>query len=244
VRAAGGLAPSVHRFFWRRALRTLPLYACAVAVGTLARADGWSDSSKGLPYLLFLNSFPGLAGPLSPWGDVCWSLATEWQFYLLLPVVGLLMSTPAWRAAGALTLGLYTAAYFGFVTGQLGPTDMTARDHVTLSVFGRGPAFAAGIGAAWLCMHHGPRLRGALGSRPWLSNGVADLLLLLVLWVLGALLSSVASAGFFYAQAQWPVWHAAGSLLWGAMLLLVLLAPLRCAVLLRSRALRWTGLRS
>lgn len=45
-----------------------------------------------MPYLLFLNSFAGMADVLFPFSNVWWSLATEVQFYLLLPVLPFYMN--------------------------------------------------------------------------------------------------------------------------------------------------------
>jgi hypothetical protein len=64
LQARGG-RPAGWKHFWeRRALRILPLYFCAVAVGTYVRAENASDFLEAIPYLFFLNGLPGGAEPL------------------------------------------------------------------------------------------------------------------------------------------------------------------------------------
>ncbi|HJQ82443.1 MAG TPA: acyltransferase family protein, partial [Candidatus Binatia bacterium] len=84
--ARGGRRVDRRRYFARRALRILPLYYCAVAVAAVATASRPADVLRGVPYLLFLNSFQGLAVSLQPYSNVWWSLATEIQFYMVLPL--------------------------------------------------------------------------------------------------------------------------------------------------------------
>jgi len=241
AQAAGGPRANVRRFFERRALRILPAYYCAVVVATVVKARQLADLERGLPYLVFLNSFPGLASPLSPWSDPWWSLATECQFYLLLPLLGFLLGSPVGRGVGAIGLFFYAAAYLGFASGTLGATAQSAHWYLALSAFGRGPAFLAGIAVAFLCERFGTRIRGALQRRSWIRNGGADALLVLVLFALGSVLAPITRVGFLWAERRWPAWHAPESLLWSLVLLLVLLAPLRVGVVVRSRLLRWAG---
>jgi peptidoglycan/LPS O-acetylase OafA/YrhL len=110
-----------------------------------------------------------------------------------------------------------------------------------VSLFGRGPAFIFGVLAAWICQRHGDAIRGACQSRTWLRRGGADLLLLALLLCLGLLLARVVGLGFFDAEAHLQGWHAAEALLWSALVLTVLLAPVRVGPLLSNRALRYVG---
>ena len=76
-------------FYARRALRIIPLYAFLLLVT-------WRDSTPLLPYLTFTQNFATAWS--ASWEPVAlaptWSLAVEEQFYLLLPVIVILM-TPA-----------------------------------------------------------------------------------------------------------------------------------------------------
>ena len=82
----GGRRVSVGRYFERRALRILPAYYLAVAVVAAVSAHRPADLLAGVPWLLFLQSFLNLAPPLLPYSIPWWSLATEVQFYLALPM--------------------------------------------------------------------------------------------------------------------------------------------------------------
>jgi peptidoglycan/LPS O-acetylase OafA/YrhL len=75
------------RFYIRRGLKIWPAFYVLIATGLLLTiARGHSVSTKGLlPELVFMQSyFQGI------WG-ITWSLAVEEHFYLILPVVLLLM---------------------------------------------------------------------------------------------------------------------------------------------------------
>src|SRR5690348_11913534 len=86
IEITGGKRVSRREFFSRRVLRILPLYYVAVTVGTDVMATQAHDLLKGIPYLFFLNSFAGWSESLAPYSAVWWSLATEAQFYVALPL--------------------------------------------------------------------------------------------------------------------------------------------------------------
>src|SRR5262249_28336594 len=81
-------------YFGRRALRILPLYWTAVLVGTVLSASRPADLLRSVPHLLFLSWIPPLAAPLRRYSAVWWSLETEMQFYLLLPLLVVFLRTP------------------------------------------------------------------------------------------------------------------------------------------------------
>ena len=86
--ARGGRPVHLGRYFTRRALRILPLYYAAVVVAAVMTASRPADLERALPYLAFMNSVSGWYTAMPPYSDVWWSLCTEVQFYLLLPLVG------------------------------------------------------------------------------------------------------------------------------------------------------------
>jgi peptidoglycan/LPS O-acetylase OafA/YrhL len=225
--ARSGRAPSFRRFYARRALRILPLYALAVAVGTALSAKAPEDLLHGLPYLLFLNTHGPWVTPLTPYSDVWWSLATEAQFYVVLPFAGwLATSRPGRWALGAL-IAFVALAHAAFASQTLVMPSMTAQYSVLFSLVGRGPLFLCGVAAAWLWLWRGDQLRAAAERAPWLRRGGADAILLLLLLALGLLLLRVGAIGFFVAEMNWAVWHVYEGLLWTAVLLVVLLLPIR-----------------
>ena len=87
--ARGGKRVRLSNFTVRRALRIMPLYVATVAVAVALSPHTASAVFGGIQSLVFLNSFTGLVEPLFPYSTVWWSLATEVQFYLLLPLLGI-----------------------------------------------------------------------------------------------------------------------------------------------------------
>ena len=230
------------RFFRRRALRILPLYWVAIAVAMAATAQQWQDLGRGVPYLFFLNGF-GLGERLPPYSSVWWSLATEAQFYVLLPLLPIALRSRFGRIAGLVSLLAYALLYIGNLEGTLSPQSTAARSKIAHSLFGRGSAFLVGIAVAALYVRFGTALRTWLMNLRWLRSGGADALLLVVLLALGLVLRRVAWLGYFPAEVKGynHAWHIPEALLWGAVLFIVLFLPLGLSALLRSRPFVWAG---
>jgi hypothetical protein len=91
--AAGGARVARRAYAARRVLRVMPAYVAAVTVASIDCAIRPLEVLRGVPYLFFLESIPGMTTPLIPYSDVWWTLATEAQFYLTLPLLAW-----AWRA--------------------------------------------------------------------------------------------------------------------------------------------------
>jgi len=234
-------AVSALHFWQRRALRILPLYWTMVVVSSCLYAMVHDTTVlRGLPYLVFANSFSGVAERIFPYSDVWWSLATEAQFYLLLPLAGHAIRSRAGRWVVGLLFALYCVDYAQTAHHGFHIT----KSNAAIGLYGRFPAFAVGIGIAWLYDRHGRRVRDAFESRAWLRRGGADVALIVVVCTLGALLREVAVLDFFTAENRWHFWHVAESLLWGLVVLLVLLAPMKLARACDSRWLQRIGVLS
>lgn len=233
--------PDTRRYFSRRALRILPLYYAAVLVGTVALAEHAADLLRGVPYLFFLNAWPGLATPLPPFSNVWWSLATEWQFYVALPLVAALLRRWGWRAVGAGAV-LWAVAYALWI-GRLVRLGLADADLLLgMSLFGRAPYFACGAAAAWLWVRHAAGVRAWLAHTPLATPRGANLVLAAVLAALAVLMQALTFLGPFTAQV--PPWHAHNLIeapLWAALVLLVLFTPTHARVLLRARWLIFLG---
>jgi len=242
--ASGGSRVSWRGFWARRALRILPLFFFIVMVASIWNAQAPADLLRGLPYLVFLNSFPSLVDPLEPFSLVWWSLATECQFYLLLPIASLCLLSRPGRVLGVLVFCAWAALYALFALHRFGPRDPIAYSNLGFSLFGRAPALLAGVAAAWIWGRYAEPARAALHRQTWLRRGGADALLLALLWGLGELLSGVARRGFIAAEGTWHAWHVAEALFWAALVLWVLLAPLRTAPLFSNGVLRGVGVLS
>jgi peptidoglycan/LPS O-acetylase OafA/YrhL len=239
--AYGGRPVSVARFYARRALRILPLYYAAVIAATLATSHTVRDLWHGLPYLVFLESRPGLTTPLPPFSGVWWSLATEVQFYALLPLVALAFGRS--RRVTLLVLAAYTvtsaAIAFRWIVPEL--QDWFRAQ----SILGRGPIFLFGMLAAWLWLRHGEALHGRLAASRWLVVGGGDLLLLALLVALGCLLRWATFHGFIQLEVtRAHAWHVIEGALWTGVMLVVLLVPLRTKRLLSNPVLGRLGVLS
>ena len=239
----GGRRVRIADFFRRRVLRIMPLYTAVVFAAVVLCFQHAGAVIEGLLALFFVNSVTGVARSLLPYSAVWWSLATEAQFYLVLPVLGLGLRSRVGRAAALLALGAWTLTYLLLINDQI-PMSLGSRLQIGLTIVGRAPAFLAGIAAAWIVSRHGSRIRAVSKESSLLRNGGADMLLLVVLVVLGMLLREVTSIGFFRAELVWMAWHVTESLLWSAVLLLVVLAPLRMRSLISNRVLAGIGLLS
>jgi peptidoglycan/LPS O-acetylase OafA/YrhL len=240
---AGGKRVRRREYYLRRALRILPLYYTAVIAAAVLSAGTPAQLWRGVPYLFFLNAV-GLAAPLHPYSSVWWSLATEVQFYLLLPLLPFFLGSRARRQLGVVVLSGYAVAYAGFVNGVVVRGNVEARVLIAHSVFGRGPLFLLGIAAARLYSRCGADIRAACMRRPWARNGGVDLVLVAVLAGLGLVLQRVAFAGYWVAEYNRSAWHLAEGGLWTAVVLLLLLAPVRIKPLFSNRILNRIGLLS
>ncbi|MCW5890348.1 MAG: acyltransferase [bacterium] len=243
VEGSGGPRVDRRRYAARRALRILPLYLTAVLVGTLATMREPADLLRAVPYLTFATGVLPTFEMMPPFTIGMWSLATEAQFYLLLPFLPLALKSPRGRAVGGALLLAYVVAYATWTWNPLLPREGFAAYRLGLSVFGRGWLFLAGIGAAWLYYRHGATLRARLAGVPWLRRGGADVALLAVLVVLALVLQVTLRP----PTLRWDLpprllWHAPEGACWAAVLLLVLVAPLRLRALVTSRPLVGLGI--
>lgn len=242
---AGGRRVVIREYFMRRALRILPLYWVAVLVGTALSAAHIGDLRHALPYLAFLNGFPRMCVHLDPYSGVWWSLATEAQFYLVLPLLPLVLRSRRGRWAGAAVLSAYALVYAAVVRGDLRMGSIEGQLALHNSVFGRGPLFLWGLLAAATYHRLGDRLCKRLDAVRWLRNGGADLLMLVLIVGNALFLQWLVSIGPVrqMGAADQP-WHIVNGGLWAAFILLVLLAPLRTKRLFSNAALGGLGILS
>ncbi|MFN2376053.1 MAG: acyltransferase family protein [Candidatus Binatia bacterium] len=199
----GGRATPLGRYAVSRVLRVVPLYYLAVLVAWMSLGN---LPAVGRALLFLPTGFE-----LFPYGVPWWSLSTEMQFYVLLPVCALLARHRAGRWLLLAGLVLWLACYANLYRQQhwmASPATLVWRD----SLFGRAPNFLAGIVAAWI------HLAGRDEKRPptaWTRLGVP---LLATLGLL-ALATWVARVGTNEADLQFPPWHAVEGAAWAAIVL-------------------------
>jgi peptidoglycan/LPS O-acetylase OafA/YrhL len=240
VEAAGGRRVRRREYFLRRAMRILPLYWLAVLVSLwwLHPVSDWPAVSWS--FWGFLNTMFAPPFALWPFSIGWWSLATEVQFYVVLPLLPLAARTGPGTAAA---FGAYVVLYVLFLLAIVQPPSFGMTVFFLTNVFGRGWLFLSGIVAAWVWRFHGAALRERFARMRWLSLGGSEAVLLLLLVALSLLLQWVAWVGFWTAENR-PnhVWHLAEGALWASVLLLVLLLPLRARWLLVNPVLGAVGL--
>ncbi len=239
--ARGGRPVEVREYLVRRALRILPLYASIVAIATVSTAATPAQLLSGVRYLFFLNAFT-IGRPMLPWSAVWWSLATEVEFYAVLPVAALVWRRSP-RVAGAL-LGGYLVARLAYDTGFVGPTSATTQILIQSSLFGRAPLFLGGVVAAVAYDRGGAGVRARLARVAWLRNGIADLLLVGVLGGLALFLRWTVALGPAAELPRHQYRDFVDAAAWTSVLLLLLVAPLRLRPLVANPVLARVGVLS
>lgn len=209
-------------FFSARILRIVPLYYLVVLL-----AWGVTANSEALKALLFIPIGFG-AFPFSvPW----WSLCTEAQFYLVLPLVFWLLRQHGgqWLFMVLLVVWLLLQVYFFHLPGWLAPNNGWES-----SLFGRGAAFLLGGVFAWLSRTPG---------FAWLSRSrlAINLLFFVALGALLTLLAWYGETGQRQALMRFPLYHHAEAMLWGLLLLASLSPVLLCKRLFINGPARHLG---
>lgn len=244
IEIAGGRRVVRRDYYMRRALRILPLYYTAVVLGAVYCARSGADLLRAVPYFVFMDA-AGLAAPLLPFSHVWWSLATEVEFYALLPLLALFGRTRRGRWLGCGVLLVYSIVLWAFLTQRLRAPSIDGNLFLAMSIFGRAPLFLCGILAAWIYLAYGERIRDALAHSAPLRYGGADLALFATLAGLGLVLQWMVFHGNWAAEAQLgQICHFLEGVLWTAVLLILLLAPLRSKAVFCNSPLTALGILS
>lgn len=221
--------PDIKAYFLARILRILPLYVVFVMLAGFIIGD-WFNALKAL-------FFQFIGFELFPYGVVWWTLTTEIQFYILLPLAWI-----ALKAGGVFRFFLIalfviwaTAYIFIFFTDMV--TEWRQSYWSTKSLFGRLPAFL--IGAVCALIYNAKTnpvatiLRGAQ-----LRNA---LLVLVLILLLGLVLGVVVQNGDRMNESRWHIHHTYEALIWGSILLLTLLGKPVLSIVLVNPAFALLG---
>jgi peptidoglycan/LPS O-acetylase OafA/YrhL len=237
TQAAGGRRVDLRRYVMRRALRILPLYYAAVIAGAVFVFGARPAMLQAVPYLLFLNGFSATVAPnVYPFGGVWWSLATEVQFYMLLPLLPAVLSSRRSRVIGLVLLALYAVVWAAQARHPF-PVRLT----LGRSLFGRGPLFLCGIAAAAIYLRAGARWSERLARSSRLRRAVADIVVVAIVIALERLLHGF-PANRDFAWELLPAWHLVEGPLWATLLLVLVVAPLLTKRVLCNGVLTHLGL--
>lgn len=242
---AGGKRVEVRGFFQRRLLRILPLYYCGVTIGIVATTTSWADLAPKLQYFLVPNGIRMVTPPMPPFSDVWWSLHTEAQFYLLLPLLPLALKTRRGRVVGGVVLAVWASVYAMYELRVFRPVGIPADLAVAHSIFGRAPLFLWGILASAFYRVRGQALRDRLAALPWMRNGGADALFAgVILALLSIFQWRILVFPNLTRVPPYHSYHAVEGGLWALVILMVLIAPLRVKPLFHNRLLEHLGVLS
>ena len=231
----GGRRVDVHNYFVRRALRIVPLYATAVVVAILLTARTMTDVLHALPYLVFANAIPGVVAGMHPFSGPWWTVITEVEFYLALPILALAARSRRGRRLAVSFLLAAAAVYVAFGFGWLQVSN-GLQFVLAHSALGRGPAFLTGIIAAMIYDRYGARLRALDARHGWRARVAGDVLLVGAVLALGRLLQwNVTSGSYVAFETAWPVWRVVEGLLWATVLLLLVAMPMHVRPLVANR---------
>lgn len=187
-------------FIRNRLLRTYPLFLLLVFAGISAVPQSFVWTS----FLQTVFGFANLPGALvaPPFTSMLWTIAIEWQFYVLFPFL-LLILKPAWgRNVLGMVAVLLVFRVFAVAAGG------NPRDLAYLTIFGRLDQFLIGMWAAWFFRAHplSARRGGVLAT-------VALLAVVVALWRFNA-------AGGWPTTASWKIlWPTCEGVLWAAFVI-------------------------
>ena len=196
-------AISLRGFYWRRALRILPLYYLVVTLAGIyfVIGRGHLEVLQIWPayYLFFANFLTEHIPTLYP----TWSLSMEEQFYLIWPLVMIWLPPRYWGAVVLFGVALNVVA----VTGMLGALGITAFQLGPLWVHLPDATYAPLLlGAGLALMLHQPRgfalLWRVFGHR-WMPFGLFGILLALIFGLLPQVLAGVPYLLVHLAMTGW-----------------------------------------
>ena len=224
------IRPSTFSFYKARALRILPLYLLTVLFAVVVSGKVASGLKAAV--------FGFVAFDIPPFSVVWWTLSTEVQFYLLLPLF-----FSAWFARGIYRIILLAAAalwlYFYTANVIVDPSPGNILSFfMTKSIFARLPAFLLGIAAALFYLQLNERVK-----RPesYSTRAAVSILALLTMLVLGLVLQHAAFLGDWNAEQSWHIHHTLEAFLWSILLLIILLSKPIAASLLVNRPMAIAG---
>lgn len=215
------------QFIYKRFLRIAPAFYVAVLIyaAFVEKANPSFQFVQQVSYhFLFLNNITGnsISGPF-------WSIATEWHFYMILPLC-ILLSKKISLPKALLILSVCSLVLFCFVNKGFLPYR-----YWESQILVRFPEFAVGIYAAYIFKQG--------KSVPKLFNGLKGLILALMIMYIGRYLKFTpfiewtGCAGFFFKSIADTVMVIG----FGILLLHVITQPSALSIFLSGKIITWLG---
>lgn len=200
---------SMRSFYINRSLRIYPLYLIGVFVAAAYTGKWWAGLKSAVFIDVTLTS-------IFPFSNVWWSLVTEIQFYVVLPLLFYLFIFPKryWLLA-ILGVGL-VAIYCALLLQWPYDIDPGLRAKLMGMLPGRWLNFFAGGVGAMLYVNYQGTMKKFWSSVPLLG----DMALLLVLLALAIVLRKSAMMGIFASEVNFAERHALEGFLWGGVILI------------------------
>jgi peptidoglycan/LPS O-acetylase OafA/YrhL len=216
-----GQFPSIRDYFISRTLRILPLYYLVVVASILITGN----FDEGLAALTF--QYVGF--DIFPYSVVWWTLSTEVQFYILLPIIMFLLNSTNGRLI-LLVLFIFWVLSYYLLTLSDYEISRSYEMIRTKSIFARLPAFIFGIGTAFAYNHYNAKPFKSSKNQSYYS---CFALVILVL-ILGFILQSALNMGA-NAETLWHIHHTFEALCWTLILLLLVTTnPLGKSIIINS----------
>jgi peptidoglycan/LPS O-acetylase OafA/YrhL len=223
--------PHLWSFYAARGLRVIPLYYAAVLFSVIVTGK-WL---VGLEALLF--GFVGFE--IFPYSVVWWTLSTEVQFYVLLPLAFLLwLSGKPGKLLLLAILGVWLYFYVSRVALNPLP-DKNLSYLLAKSIFGRLPAFLAGLLAGYVYLVL--KQRQALRESALPVRVVGTVVSISAVLLLATVLKQAADMGDYTAKQVWHIHHTYEAVLWAILILSLLLCKLPGKQLLVNRPMAIMG---
>jgi peptidoglycan/LPS O-acetylase OafA/YrhL len=134
-------------FMRNRCLRILPLMVTLAVVGAYAFPNQMSLAGLA-QHALLMSNLPG-AAPMGPFNLMFWTIAVEFQFYLIFPFLLRFIRQGGWRYAGALIALALVMRYISVINGA------NPRQLSYWTIVGRIDQFVLGI---LLGLHYRPSI--------------------------------------------------------------------------------------
>jgi len=222
-------------FYKKRFIRIIPIYWLIVTVACVATGLIFNDPLKAIKSYLFLFEGRDMFPFSIPW----WTLRTEIQFYLLLPLLMPLIHYRRGRWILISMIPLYILSMlFVFYMPNDGNWKLYSQIYAIFlqSVIRHAPVFIMGIIMSWVYLKYGQAIKEYLSSSNIFKNGLSDVIVICAFFLLSLVLRKVSLlGGTLVAEFNWPQRYIYESVPWCVIFMGVLLLPLRMKLALSNR---------